>query len=221
MKYILTITLILFTQNMFAQFATSVIDEMELQFKVKQIDEFMHRFNYDITYDGTAPINKNDSLAYRENRTKNMMTLFNLDIFMDDEKNPNKEMTDFIEYVIDNNCKLNYEDSTWYAKLKCNGDYAGQKQVLYLFLRVERIKGVEYKWVCFDVNGKIFDSMTDSIETPLFISPAEHGIGFMTLPDIINSNTLAIATLDYKSHKNDALSVFNYLVANKSLKISS
>ena len=51
-RYIIAILTFLIAHSTFAQFATTYIDELELKFKVKQIDEFMQRFNYDITYDG-------------------------------------------------------------------------------------------------------------------------------------------------------------------------
>lgn len=120
MRRFLLIMLVLFTyHNAFAQFAATYIDELELQFKVKQIDEFMQRFNYDITYDGKKPIVNKDSIKYKEDRVKNMLTLFNLDNFMGKNKKPTKLASDFIEYAISNNYRLNYADSTWTAIVKC------------------------------------------------------------------------------------------------------
>ena len=216
-RYFFLLFSFLFCMNLSAQFTTAVIDEMELQFKVKQIDEFMQRFNYDITFNGTRPVAKADSVEHREDRLRNMLTLFDLETYTDEEKKVSNDVLELIGYVMDNNIRLNYEDSTWYAKLACEGTIAGEKTMVDLSLRVERITGVEYKWVIFDVNGKIFDSL--NTEDALFISPAEHGIGFITLADIINSNPLAIETIEYKEHKNDKLSVFNYLIANNALKI--
>lgn len=69
-RYILTFLVIVIAHTAFAQFATTFIDETELQFKVKQIDEFMQRFNYDITYDGKKPTAQKDSIKYKENRVK-------------------------------------------------------------------------------------------------------------------------------------------------------
>lgn len=40
-RYILTLWAIVIAHTTFAQFATTFIDETELQFKVKQIDEFI------------------------------------------------------------------------------------------------------------------------------------------------------------------------------------
>lgn len=220
-RYILTLWTIVIAYAAFAQFATTVIDESELQFKVKQIDEFMHRFNYDITYNGKKPTIHTDSIKYKENRVKNMLTLFNLDKYMDKNKKPKKLAADLIEYAIENNSKLSFTDSTWTAIVKCWGLYQGQKRNINLYLNVERIKNVEYKWVINKVDGKMFEVLKDTIDFKVFISPAEHGIGFISLPSTIEMNTQKIASLDYKEHKNDKLSIFNYLIASKALKITS
>lgn len=222
MRKFLLIMLVLFTyHNAFAQFAATYIDELELQFKVKQIDEFMQRFNYDITYDGKKPIVNKDSIKYKEDRVKNMLTLFNLDNFMGKNKKPTKLASDFIEYAISNNYRLNYADSTWTAIVKCWGTYLGQKRAITLHLNVERIKGVEYKWVITSVGGKMFETLKETRDSSLFISPAEHGIGFMSLATTLNTNATSINSFDSKNHKADYLSVFNYLMATKALKLTS
>lgn len=194
---------------------------MELQFKVKQIDEFMQRFNYDITYNGKKPVLENDSIKYKADRIKNMMTLFNLDKYMDKNKRPTKLASEFIEYVLENQCKLNYADSTWTAIAKCWCTYQGQKRVIYLHLNVERIKGVEYKWVISEVTGKLFENENLNRDSTLFISPAEHGIGFISLTTLINSNPQAVNSFSSKQHKNDNISVFDFLIASKVLKLIS
>lgn len=220
-KILLTLLAIVLVQTTSAQFATTFIDEVELQFKVKQIDEFMQRFNYDITYDGKMPTMLKDSIKNKENRIKNMLTLFNLDKYMDKNKKPKKIALDLIEYAIKSNCKLKYTDSTWTAILKCWSIYQGQKRNINLYLNVEKIKDVEYKWVISNVNGKMFENAKDSTNKRVLISPAEHGIGFMSVPTTINTNALSISSLDYKAHKNDNLSIFNFLIASKALKITN
>lgn len=221
MKKCIIALFIVWPAFLLAQFESTVIDELELQFKVKQIDEFMKRFNYDITFNQQPPVSEEDTLAYRRNRLKNMLTLFNLKKYMNKEKEINDSILLFINYVIDNRYRLNYEDSTWCAELQCEGMYKGKKCMVNLSLHVERIKGVEYKWVIDGVEGSIFEITPKSDVDSLFISPAEHGIGFITLPDIINSNPSAIETLDYRGYIKDNLSVFNYLIASKSLKLVS
>lgn len=205
----------------FAQFATTYIDELELQFKVKQIDEFMQRFNYDITYNGKKPIANKDSIKYKEDRVKNMLTLFNLDKFMRKDKKPTKLASDFLEYAISNNYRLNYADSTWTANVKCWGTYLGQKTAITLHLNVEQIKGVEYKWVITSVSGKMFEPLKEAKDSSLFISPAEHGIGFMSLATTLNTNATSINSYGSKSYQADYMSIFNFLIATKALKLNS
>lgn len=220
-RYIIAILTFLIAHSTFAQFATTYIDELELKFKVKQIDEFMQRFNYDITYDGKRPIIAKDSIKYKEERVKNMLTLFNLDKFMDKNKRPSKLASDFLEYAINNNYRLNYADSTWTANVKCWGTYQGQKRAINLTLKVEKIKGVEYKWVIASVDGKIFDPLKEKRDSSLQITPAEHGIGFISLPTLLNTNASSIASFDSKEYKNEKLSIFNYLIATRTLRLTS
>lgn len=220
-RYIILILMFTLSNACRAQFATTYIDEMELQFKVKQIDEFMQRFSYDVNYKGEKPIVTKDSIKNKEDRVKNMMTLFNLDKYMDKNKKPTKLASEFIEYVLQKKCKLNYSDSTWTAIAKCWAIYQGQKRAIYLHLNVERIKGVEYKWVISEVTGKLFENETPQRDSTLFISPAEHGIGFISLPTLISSNQQAVNSLSCKLHKNDNISVFNFLIASKALKLTS
>lgn len=116
---------------------------------------------------------------------------------------------------------MEYANSSWYAKLKCNCTYLGRKSTMLIDLRVEKIKGVEYKWVISDVNGSLFAAMKDTVDVSTFISPADHGIGFISLPHTINSNYKVVNSFAYKGHKNDRLSVFNFMVANQMLKINN
>lgn len=220
-RYIYLIVAVFYLNGAFAQFFSTVIDEQELKFKVKQIDEFMHRFNYDIAYDGSSPVFMKDSATYVAERTKNMLTLFNLDKFLTKEKKPSIITQQIISYVIKNNIRLEYANSSWYAKLKCNCTYLGRKSTMLIDLRVEKIKGVEYKWVISDVNGSLFAAMKDTVDVSTFISPADHGIGFISLPHTINSNYKVVNSFAYKGHKNDRLSVFNFMVANQMLKINN
>lgn len=99
-RYIFLIVAVFYLNGAFAQFFSTVIDEQELKFKVKQIDEFMHRFNYDIAYDGSSPVFMKDSATYVAERTKNMLTLFNLDKFLTKGKKPSIITQQIISYVI-------------------------------------------------------------------------------------------------------------------------
>lgn len=206
-----------FAQGLFAQLLPAIIDETELQFKVKQIDELMRRFNFEVTYDG-KPVN--DTLP-KEVRIKNMCTLFDLKSFPVKDGKLNEEVSDFCDYVIENGYKLCYEDTTWRAEVVCDATFNGKKAEVSLLLRTEQIEGVLYHWVLTDVKSPLFDVMCKETKDSLFVSPAEHGISFITLPRIINLSVMDVNTIFHKGWRPDMLSVFYYLVAGKKLKMQS
>lgn len=195
-----------------------VFDETELQFKVVQIDEFMRRFNYDAAYDGSKPLEKNDTL-YEKERLKNMSTLFNLAKFGSKQTILDSLSMELFRYVIDNNIRLDYKDSSWYAKVDINAIYNQKKQTVTLYLHPEQIKDNEYKWVIFDVKSSLFKM--ESGKDSLLILPSEHGIGFVSLPEKIKLRPRAVNTLFYKGYKYDPLIVFHFLISNQIMKVST
>lgn len=219
MRYrIITILLCTFAfHNAFAQILPTFIDETELQFKVKQIDEFMQRFNGDIQYDGTR---MSDSLP-RDIRLKNMYTLFDLEKFPMKDGAPDSTMSVFCNYVIGNNYRLCYEDSTWQAEVVCNAMFKNQKTRISLTLHTEQIKDVLYHWVLTDVKSPLFNDIHKETKDSLFISPAEHGISFITLPRIINLSVTDVNTIFHKNWHPDILSIFYYLISSNLLKLQS
>lgn len=82
-----------------AQIFTTVINETALQFRVKQIDEFFTRFNYETDYTGKEPQSPTDKEMHR----KNLLTLVNLDKFKGDGNEPDSVLNRFVDYVIDKN----------------------------------------------------------------------------------------------------------------------
>lgn len=203
-----------------AQFAYAVIDENELQYKVKQIDEFMQRFNHEILPDGSR-VTSGDKEEFNAGRRRNLAILFNHDKFAANDSTLTPEAEKFVDYVIDNTLTINYADTTWRAILTCDALHNAKKSTVTLTLRVEKVAEAEYKWVIADAAGKLFDVLPDTVAKPLSISPAEHGIGFFTLPRTIEAEPKAVSTLDYAGHRNDRLSIFNYLVATRTLRLTS
>lgn len=192
-----------------------VIDETQLQFRVKQVDEFMRRFNFDTLYDGSKPV---DTVSLDE-RLKNMYTVFRLENFKSDDGTPNKLMTDFCTYIVKNNLRLEYEDNNWMAEVVCDAKMDGKRHKISLLLQTEHIKDVLYKWVLVDAKADFMDNLSTVSKDSLFISPAEHGIGFITLPSIINLSVSDVNTVFKKDWIPDRLSVFSYLVSSKKLSL--
>lgn len=193
-------------------------DEVELQFKVAQIDEFMRRFNYDTAYDGSSPLDKSDSL-YVSERVKNMATLFNLDKYGNRHNMLDSLSSSLCNYVIEKELRLDYKESLWYALVNISATYEKKNQIISFYLRPEQIKGDEYKWVIFDVYSPII--AVEETKDSLLILPSEHGIGFVSLPEKIKLRPKAVNTLFTKNYKYDSLSVLQFLISNQLLKVGS
>lgn len=220
MKLILTFIVLLipwfkgYSQDLFPH----VFDETELKFKVVQIDEFMTRFNYDKAYDGSTPLEKCDSL-YLNERLKNMATLFNLDKFGTEQGILDSLSLSLCNYVIENDIRLDYRESSWYAKVDVGVTFTQKKQSVSLYLHPEQIKENEYKWVIGDVDSSIISK--EETKDSLLIFPSEHGISFVSLPEKIKLKPKAVNTLFCKDYKYDNLSVFDFLISNQLCKIGN
>ena len=200
-----------------AQIFTTVIDETALQFRVKQIDEFFTRFNYETDYTGKEPQSPTDKETHR----KNLLTLVNLDKFKGDGNEPDSILNRFVDYVIDKNIKIHYEDSTWCAEAIGSLTYEGRKYDIVFTLKTEHVKDVIYKWVVTDINTSLFKNFPNKPQSMITISPAEHGIGFMTIPESFNLNKSAVGSAFEKDYKRNHLVVFDYLMASGKLKMNA
>lgn len=216
-KFLLLAISFLLQQNMKAQIFTTVIDENALQFRVKQIDEFFVRFNYETDYKGDKPTNPSD----KEEQKRNMLTLFNLDKFSNEKHEIDSTVNNFIDYLIDKKIKIHYEDSTWNAEAKSSFVYEGKKYDAIFILKPERIKDVMFKWVITDIQSPLFAQYPKTPQDTIIISPAEHGIGFMTLPETINLNKASVGTAYAKGYHRSNLPVFDYLVASGKIKMNA
>lgn len=206
---------------MFAEKAQSIIfstyiDETALEFRVKQIDEFMQRFNYETDYKGDAPANPND----KADRKKNMLTLFNLDKFSKQNNEIDSVAESFLDYIIDNNITLHYEDTTWYAKAKCSLTYEGRQHDAILTLKTERVKDVIFKWVIVDISSPLFKQFPTEMKDSVTISPAEHGISFITIPGTLNLNKSSVGSTFANGYYRSNLCVFDFLMATGKLKVN-
>lgn len=216
-KFLLLAISLFLQQNIKAQIFTTVIDENALQFRVKQIDEFFVRFNYETDYKGDSPADPLD----KEEQRKNMLTLFNLDNFSNENREIDSTVNKFIDYLIDDKIKIHYEDSTWSAEANSSFLYEGKKYDIVFVLKPERIKGVMFKWVITDIQSSLFAQFPQAPKDSIVISPAEHGISFMTLPETLNLNNLSVGTTYAKGYHRSNLPVFDFLVASGKVKMNA
>lgn len=207
---------VLSIQQVLAQIMTTVIDETALQFRVKQIDEFFTRFNFETDYKGDKPLN--DTL--KEERVKNMLTLFNLDKYKNPQNEIDSVVYQLIDYVIVNGLSIHYEDSTWYAEAVSSVVYEGKKQPFTYVLKPEQIEKMMYRWVICDVKSPLFLSFKDSQNGKITISPAEHGVAFMSVPETLNLNADKVGTCFAKGYERNNLPIFDFLMFTQKLKVN-
>ena len=200
-----------------AQIFTPVIDETALQFRVKQIDEFFARFNFETNFMGEAIQDSTD----KEMRKKNLLTLVNLDKFKDKDNKTDSVLNRFVDYVIDKNIKIHYADSTWAAEAIGSVMYEGKKYDITFTLKTEQIKDVIYKWVVTEIETPLFKKFPVKPKNVITISPAEHGIGFMTLPETFNLNKSAVGTTFEKGYQRNNLVLFDYLMSSGKMKMNA
>lgn len=207
------------TNRVDAQIFTQVIDEQELQFKVKQIDEFFRRFNYETDYKGGLIAGQADSIsADTVMKRKGLMMLLNLDTFM-----KNKELdsvsTGFLDYVIRHDKKIHYADTTWCAEAVSSFTMGEKSYPIRIFLKTENVKDVIYKWVITDVETPIFTNLTDTIRPGISIMPGAHGSSFITLPEMVNLNAKDVQAFFHKDYKTNKLTAFAYLLSTGKIKL--
>ena len=153
-----------------------------LKGRIKQIEEFISRFNFEETWDGKV-IKDKSNLEYRK---KNIRSLFDYDKYRNNDDSFSPTVEKFARFVVDNNYTLHYEDSTWTAIVKCNATICEKNESLTLYLQTKQQTEKEYFWVIKDVTGNIFSSLSendDNKKNRLFISPMEHEIGFIGILD--------------------------------------
>lgn len=205
-----------------AQIFTQVIDEQELQFKVKLMDEFFRRFNYETDYKGDAIPTRNDTTALDTvAKRKNLMTLFNLDKFANENKELDSISSAFLDYVIKNDKKIHYADTTWQAEAIASFTLGGKSYPIRIVLQTEHVKDVIYKWAIKDIKSTALSCLTDSIKSGVSIMPGAHGSSFITLPETINLNAKSVRSLFHKGYEPNVLTVFEYLVSTGKIKMQN
>lgn len=179
--------------------------------RVKLIDEFIARFN-GIEKRNGVPDDYID-------RKSNILMLFDLTKFKSKQDSLFMSANEFANKVVEENVQLNYTDSCWYAKVKCQGSIAKRDVDFYLYLTVERRGENMYKWSIANAEGKEFDTSRTRKHRELFISPNDHEMSFMSLSKITDGSNRYIDDYAKDGYEADALSVFLTLVRCGQLKI--
>lgn len=173
--YRLAIILLLFSISLQGQ---SIIGgpETEFAFKVKQIDEFINRFNHD-PY--TLAIRQNPGLTHQAN----LYSLFN----QEDESWDFQIVEEFVEEMLrqPGSRILDFYDSGWYAELSCTFLYRGQPRDLTLVLQNQISPNGGSKWVIVSVVQPMKEIFCEDIpkakNSSHYLHPMSHVTNFMEL----------------------------------------
>lgn len=180
--------------------------------RVKLVSEFMHRFNREETDPYIDPSTNNID-------TINLYQLFDLDYISKKRQVVEPKVSQFIDSVLQNNIKIHYGDTDWFAKVKCIGLFKGKEVSFYMYLTVEQRGKDMYKWVISDVEGDIFDLTPSRKSDKIMLLPNEHESNFMRLNSITSEKDdyITLYSANCLSHSN--LVAFNTLVYHDFLNI--
>ena len=151
--------------------------EENFAYEVKQIDEFIERFNNENTLIRDYLSQKYNQMEV--NRVDLLKSLFNLE-------NPrlDREVVEaFIQQVNQpaNPRTLSFYDEGWFARVKSSVLHEGREQELYLLLSIEQEKNGGSKWVIEEVYADFLKAPEDMRDSTAFLNPMSHATDFMGL----------------------------------------
>jgi hypothetical protein len=197
----------------------SGFDETLLKIRVKQLDEFISRFNYEKDIEGKSIRNRQDTAM----RKRYIISLFNRDLFVGITDSLKQEYLAFAETVInpESPVYLRFSDNNWQAKAVCQATFNGKPVQISLFLKTDKVRNDEYKWAIVSAESEMFN-LTPKTQNPgISISPVDNELGFMNLSDIsFGDDRKNVVNYSISGYSPDKLSVFNTLVYNGLLKIN-
>ena len=170
--------------------------------QVKQISEFMERFNGDTS-----------SLIYQY-KLQNFPELpmereeFILTLFDRQKSDWDTSMVrNFIREVKQRPEELDFYDDNWFARLDCSVTYNDKPQHLVLTLQVEYNEAYESKWVIRGVDAD-FLSLDIAKSDHNFLNPASEGTDFMNIRNLFKAKKENIKGFLYENFKPGKMALF-------------
>lgn len=194
MRALLLTVLLCFTRPFTASSQTyfpEPIKEDLLKGRVKQVEEFLARFNYEEDWQGKKVTDSTDPFL----RSKYIHTLFDYARFRQKDGKLTPVAEEFIQEVVKHRYLIHYTDTSWSAKVKCKAVANKKRSDIVLYLHTRQIAPHEYAWVVTRAESLLLKSPADSLPY-LKISPVEHEIGFTGLLSLKNIGKLKITQIE-------------------------
>jgi len=211
--------LFLFQSMLFSQLQLAGNDsvfEKKLLHEVKQLDQFIGRFNLSENIYGNKYSDRfNDSTkvlysSYVFARKKIIKTLFDFENL----KNDTSVIKRFIDNVSDNSQFISFSDNNWFAEVKTTLLLNGNEKNASIILQIEKNSKDEFKWVIKGVKAKFLSLNSDDSKD--FINPISHETYFINLKKVFENNN-NVMQYTYSGFKSDDLSIFLYLISQNKI----
>jgi hypothetical protein len=223
MKKIILIflNLLFFNSVILSQISTLNSDSIfskKLLYEVKQLDQFIARFNLsENIYGDKYPQEIIDSsqmhISSRVNvRKKVLKSLFNYE----NNKNDTVLIKSFIKDVSENSKEISFDNGNWFAIVNTTVKFDGIEKNAQIILQIEKNSKQEFKWVIRGVQANFLDNNTKI--TADFINPMNHETYFIDLKKIFE-NKNSIKQYAYKDFNPDELSIFLYLISQNKIQL--
>ncbi|MDR3268473.1 MAG: hypothetical protein LBT83_05350 [Tannerella sp.] len=195
----------------------SGFNENRLKMRVKQVDEFMERFNYEKDLRGNPVSNRLDAGV----RKKYIFSLFNEDLLRQTNDSLLEVYADFANVVtnIHKPTYIDFTDNKWIAQCNCKVACNGKASNIFVFLKPEKIREYEYKWVIVGAGGDLLTLQPARTNPGIMISPTENELNFMNLPRISGKDNKDVVNYMSEDYTVNPVTVLNTLIYTGQLKI--
>lgn len=186
-----------------------------LFFQVKQLDQFIARFNSNENAEGIRIDAKNTS---QEDRAKVLASLFNLELL--ENKLFKTKALKFIKEVSGSDIRnLSFYDKDYFATVNCHVLYHNKKETLTLTLTVEGDADKGIKWAIIGAQANFLQTKTDKKSNGI-IPPTNHEVEFIHLLEVFNGKN-DISNYISEKHTPNELDALAYILKNEELKMIS
>lgn len=211
LRIISTLVSVLSVGLVYGQSINFLSDE-NFAFKVKQIDEFMERFNSAESSQIQQYVREHyalDSLS----RASLMLSLFN----QEDTTWNEQDIRTFVSDVLhpSSPATIDFYDQGWYVELDCVGHYKGRDESFTLILSLEVLqRGQGAKWVIESVSAD-FLGIGRSRDQRRALNPASYGNNFIDLNEALQDTSNIRNYLNLRRQHSQLLLFLNELRERK------
>ncbi len=215
-KYIILLVLLFKFFNAFPQTNGDALLKEQLYYQVKQLDEFINRFNYK-----TDVYGKSIEEGHKFTRTEYIFSIFDSNYLRQLDSKSVNTIKEFVKYITEKQPPLYLQrNENLYALAQCQVTYKGRNQAVSLLLKIELAPNGAAKWVLSDVKADFLELPPRKNDPSIYIAPNSNETNFMSIRKELEK-TQQITDYATKDFQTDIFSIFLFEIYNKNLKITS